>query len=521
MEKITVRSTAIIVNDYNMGDCPALENKFTIWDPIYHRRKSFGMYYDEEHKKLYLPAGQPLWQIRKDLGERYYDSEPPVEYLPISDTPPKMRAKPRDEEQFEALQFMCGIGEYSDNALLPQLSVNLQTGKGKTFCTISTLTFFNTKAMIITDSTTLLTQWKNEILKYTTLKDNQIYLIKGSNNIQWILGSRSKISTTAGIFLCSHQTLNSYGNKFGWDKVYTLFEKLGIGIKAFDECHTNFTNMLMIDFFSNVAKTYYISATPARSDWSEDRIYQRSYSEVPSINLFKEQEDPHTNYIALKYNSRPSPVEITACKHPIYGLNRIAYMDYLTKNENFYKMMHIVVNDFIKPVYNKDGKTLIYIGTNEGIVRVYKWLCDSYPEFMFNIGIFTSITSKEDKLRDKENKKILLSTTKSAGKGEDIKGLKLTIVAAEPFRSKVIAQQTLGRTRDANTFYIELVDLGFKKIREYYYAKLSTFNKYAETVSDSTFDKYEVDKRYENILEKRANRGISPIELYDERYGIT
>ena len=124
----------------------------------------------------------------------------------------------------------------------------------------------------------------------------------------------------------------------------------------------------------------------------------------------------------------------------------------------------------------------------------------------------------EKQKADKKNKKILLSTTKSAGKGEDIKGLKLTILAAEPFKSPVIAQQTLGRTREPNTFYIELVDLGFKKTREYYFDKLSTFNKYAESVSDSTFDTYEIDKRYSNIEEKRADRGISPIVLYDTRY---
>ena len=49
---------------------------------------------------------------------------------------------------------------------------------------------------------------------------------------------------------------------------------------------------------------------------------------------------------------------------------------------------------------------------------------------------------------------LYLSTTKSAGLGEHIEHLKMTIVLAEPFKSNVIAQQTLGRTRDKNTVYI-------------------------------------------------------------------
>mgnify|MGYP002622796246 FL=1 len=513
--KITVRSTAIIINDYEMGDCPQLENKFYVWDPIRHKKEAFGMYYDEENHKLYIPAGQPLWQIRRDLEERYYDSISSITPIRFNE-PIKMKSKPRDEEQFQALQFMCGLGEYEDNQYAHQLSVNLQTGKGKTFCTIGTLCFFGVKAMIITASNTLLTQWKDEILKYTTLTDKQIVQIKGSDNINWILHDRSKLANNACVYLCSHGTLSSYGKRYGWDKVYDLFEFLGIGIKAFDECHSNFNNMLMIDFFSNVEKTYYISATPARSDWQENRIFQRSYSDVPAINLFKEDSDPHTNYIALKYNSCPSANQISACRHPVYGLNRPAYMEYITQNQNFYKMMHIVINDFVIPVRLKGGKVLIYIGTNEGILRVYKWLAEKYPQFLGEIGIFTSISTKEEKMRDK-NKGIILSTTKSAGAGEDIKGLKLTIVAAEPFRSSVLAQQTLGRTRDNNTFYLELVDLGFKKIRDYYYAKLPVFNKYAESTSDSVFDRYELSRRAEIIEDNISKKGESPISLYDER----
>ena len=517
MEKITVRSTSIIINDYDLGDCPQLENKFYIWDPLYHKKVPFGMYYDKDTRRLYLPAGQPLWQIKRDLGERYYHSEANTTPKPFT-RPIKMKFRPRDEEQLEALQFMCSLGQYTDNQYNTQLSVNLQTGKGKTYCMIGTLVFYGVKTMIITASTTLLSQWKQEILKYTNMTDKEIYLIKGSDNINWITGDRSQVSSNTNVYLCSHGTLNRYGETYGWDKVYELFDTLGIGIKAFDECHKNFTNMLMIDFFSNVKKTYYISATPERSDWREDRIYQRSYSEVPAINLFKEDQDPHTNYIALKYNSRPTPYQVDACRHRVYGLNRIAYIDYITKSPQFYNMMHIVMNDFMIPIIKKGGKVLIYIGTNEGVIRVYQWIKECYPDIALLTGIFTSLVSKEEKLLYKQNKNVIISTTKSAGEGQDIKGLKLTIVAAEPFKSAVLAKQTLGRTRDPNTFYIELVDLAFKKVRDYYYDKLSVFNKYAESVSDSTFDKYELDKRANNIIERNEDRPICPISIVDERF---
>ena len=96
----------------------------------------------------------------------------------------------------------------------------------------------------------------------------------------------------------------------------------------------------------------------------------------------------------------------------------------------------------------------------------------------------------------------------------------MTIVLAEPFKSEIISRQTLGRTRDPNTMYIELVDMGFKYIRKFYFNKLPIFNKYASNVSDTTIDQYELDKRAYNILQERIKVEESPIELDDKRFNF-
>jgi hypothetical protein len=48
----------------------------------------------------------------------------------------------------------------------------------------------------------------------------------------------------------------------------------------------------MIDFFTNVFRTYYVTATPGRSSWRENRIFQLSIKNVPTIDLFNEDKDP-------------------------------------------------------------------------------------------------------------------------------------------------------------------------------------------------------------------------------------
>ena len=71
MEKIIVRNTSIIINDYNLGDSEQLEQIFSVYNPITHRREYFGMHYDAENRRLFLPAGLDLWKINKYFEQKY------------------------------------------------------------------------------------------------------------------------------------------------------------------------------------------------------------------------------------------------------------------------------------------------------------------------------------------------------------------------------------------------------------------------------------------------------------------
>ena len=91
---------------------------------------------------------------------------------------------------------------------------------------------------------------------------------------------------------------------------------------------------------------------------------------------------------------------------------------------------------------------------------------------------------------------------------------------AEPFKSEILARQTLGRTRDRDTTYVELVDLGFKQINKFYRHKLPVFNKYALSVTDIHLDQYELRRRYENIVRQRVPWKEYPLKLEDKRFNF-
>lgn len=513
-DRIKVTNTSIIVHPYKLGESIKLEEAFRIYDPIKHTFFLKGLYYDEKSETLYLPSGMDLWYVKRALNEKYYTYVEHNKYYTIDNI--MMKYKPRDNNQQEALKFAIGIGKYEENADKSQLLISLNTGKGKTYCSVALMSYFKIRSMVITSSNSLLDQWEQNILEYTNLDKSDIVRISGSDYCNMILSGNSAKANNGKIFLCSHGTLRSFGERYGWNKITELFEYLGIGLKFYDEAHTSYDNMLMIDFFTNTFKTFYVTATPGRSNYQENHIFQISLKNVPMIDLFDENNDPHTSYIAIKWNSKPTAQQISACAHRFYKFDRNKYIDYVTKKPEFYQMMRIIMDMVIKC----KGRVLMYIGTNEGILRLYKWLGENYPEFIGDIGVFTSLVSKEDKRAEKK-KKLLLSTTKSAGLGEHIDGLKMTILLAEPFKSDILARQTLGRTRDDNTLYIELVDLGFQYCKKFYYIKLPIFNKYAKDVSDSNIDSYELGRRA-TILENERYKGYvrCPIRLADSRFDL-
>ena len=144
-------------------------------------------------------------------------------------------------------------------------------------------------------------------------------------------------------------------------------------------------------------------------------------------------------------------------------------------------------------------KLLVYIGTNQAISEFYHRIIEIFPVLNGQIGIFTSMVSEEDK-EFALTRKVILTTTKSAGAAIDIKGLKCTLVLAEPFKSAVLAKQTLGRTRDKNTYYIEIVDKGFKYCNKYFLSKRALFSTYAVDCKLVDISDVELNQTYNNII---------------------
>lgn len=489
--KIEVYRTHIVINDYKLGNSKSLENCFTIFDPITHTYSYQGIEYIPKENKLIIPRGLDLYFIEGIFEENSEMIDTYDEFIKFDDI--QLKYLPRDNVQKEALKFMLGVDKYKRNLYSPQLSLNLPTGKGKTYCSIAASAYCGIKTMIITYSTKWLQQWKEFILEYTNTKESEICMMISSPKI---LRTMKEDPNKYKFILTSHSSLNSYAKAHGWDAITELFKTLKIGIKFYDEAHLNFNTMSKIDFYTNTYKTYYVTATPARSDERENKIFQFYMKNVPGIDLFNPEEDPHTHYMAIRFNSKPSLEVLQSCRNQ-YGLDVNKYVNYLVHNENFYKILRVIMDIII----TKGGKTLICVKTLEAIDIIYQWIINEYPEFSYNTCILTSNTT--DKTVIMMNK-IILSTIKSSGTAVDIPYLQRTIILAEPFKSEVYAKQTLGRTRGKGTEYIEIVDKGFNMINKWFLYKKPIFEKYALSCKVINITNKELDRLNEEIIKRRT-----------------
>lgn len=509
MNKIVVKHSRIEIHNYQIGDCRKLESYFTLWDPVTFSYYYQGMEYDKERKILIIPRGLDIAWLEYALNTNATIDSEYDEFDYISE-PIMIKKTPRDDEQKEALRFILGKAEYHNNSSKSQLGINLNTGKGKTYVTVTAISYWLVRNIIITASLDVIEQWRDRILEYTDIKPREIYIISGSSSIEKLY---NRDTSQYKIFLASHATIKSYGDRNGWDKVTELFKYLKIGIKVYDEAHRNFDNMLKIDFYTNTYKNLYLTATPKRSDRDENQIYQLAFKNMPKIDLFKEDSDPHTQYMAIHFNSKPSPDVISRCKNK-FGFNRLYYTNWVIDNEEFLNFAYVIMDKVFNMTKN-GGKALIYIGTNKAILKFYEFLQEAFPRYKNDIGIFTSIIPNDQK-NSQLNKRIILSTTKSAGEAMDIHGLKVTVVLAEPFKSHLTAQQTLGRTREPNTFYIDCIDDGFFYTKSYFSYKKPIFNKYATKFVNIVLKKDEIDERmlkiYKDNLLCPVKRLICPIK---------
>ncbi|MDD3172158.1 MAG: DEAD/DEAH box helicase family protein [Herbinix sp.] len=464
---IQVRQTSIIIPDYNMGDNPRLEKKLSLFNDVYFRVEYRGMRYNEQTKELRVPRGIDVGTINRNINELQFENS----YSQYDKAVFNLTVPPKDKIQERAINYLLGSDKNRDTSRLSQIALNLDTGDGKTYCTIAALSFYKCKSMIITHLDKIKRQWMDSFLKFTDLHDDFICDIDSSSKMRKLMNMRN---IPYKVFFINHQTINSFVSSEGAEELEKFFEKIRIGIKVYDEAHLNFGNIITTDMFSNVYKTIYLTATLERSDFKENALYLfclKNVIKYGSSEIVNKRK--HIVFVGYLFNSNPSNddrVKVLGYK----GFDKNFYIDYQMKKDS----LMIAIVDLLNFFNKQDGRTLILSSKIDSSNKIAEYLKSVFPDKL--IGVVNSTIPEEEKQKIMDTYDIISSTPKSAGTGVDISNIRFCI-NTEPYSSGVMGKQISGRLRmiDANTnsFYIELVDKGFDRVVKMYKKRLPLFKK--------------------------------------------
>jgi superfamily II DNA or RNA helicase len=469
---ITLHPTKIVVHDYERGDKEALEKALSVWDITRFEYKFSAFMIDEVKNELILPRG-----IDKDLFNKYFSKhrtkDKSRKVNPWREVEFSLKSGMRDNLQREAIDFLVNNNSSQKYLCLP-------TGTGKTYCSIHYVYRTRKLPMVFVDSLNLIEQWKNSVLQFTTIKEDEIYIIRGKESLEKLEKMDEEELSKYRWFIAIHKTIASYMDRDlkNPDKLLT---KLGIGTKLYDEAHVEYKNTFYFDCVTNT-ESIYITATPSRSNHLENVVYQRMFKSVPRHNAVQDSSENYHNVILVNYNSKPSIEEEASMKNK-HGFDTKKWCSYIIdKEDNFVLFTDILLEIINRMNKNRDKKIFILFHTIAGIDALYKLLKEEFPDL--EVGRFDSTIKNKDKRFLELKKDIVLSTEKSFGKAIDVEGLDVLINTVS-FGSKVVAEQTLGRLRkknDAEVWYIDFSDNGFKSIKNQFVQRRPVFNKKAKKI---------------------------------------
>lgn len=472
---LDIYNTHMELYPYVKDDYPVIENMYTATDKF--TGNEFPCGYMIEDGKLFLPRGTSVSKLEQICGVT-------ANYIKESDEFEKMSRNfyslydPRSKIQEESIKFL-----QEDEH---QLALNLSTGLGKTYCVAYTSTLLNEKVIIITPNESLKQQWISTYHKMFDYRPKNLMNIAGSNIIDSIMND---LIEPADIYFVNHQTLRSYMTQNNGYMLHKFFKKIKVGIKVYDESHMEFLNILLIDFFSNTKRTWYLTATFDRSDKTESACFKKAFNSVIAYGEIQSLEavEKHVIYHVVNINSRITPKERAAVMS-WNGMTTSTYGQFAffrDPNQTAYN----TILEILKKVKDIEGKILIFVPLIDAVDDVVNKLKKDYPDK--SVAAYHSRVSKDEK-ESAEKKDIIVSTIKSCGTGKDIPGLRC-VICAEPIASKVVATQMFGRLRpyakDKNTYFFDIVDVSIPAINWWFRARFKKIQSLAKEVVYLNLDK--------------------------------
>ena len=389
----------------------------------------------------------------------------------------------KNDQQKEAIEFLVN----PDNGSVRGLA--LQTGKGKSVAFIWALQKLGVRSLIT--MTSRLEQWLQELRKYTTLEEDDIYIVQG-------VGSLTKLFTQVDtkispkVILCSTKTMRLY---LEYGPTYQHLpnpaeacEKLGVGIVGTDEYHEHYYSNFLINIILNPALFIPITATFLANDPFVKKIFDQM---VPKDIQFTGGEyERYVNITQYEYNPQGYYIRPFSYMSP-QGYSQQMFEKYLTSNKG-QNLLERTTREAIIPIIRDHyinvadkGERLLFLCSStklcDYLAGVFKRKWSDKTVSVFYSGMPATILDRYD---------MILSTPGSSGTGRDVKHLR-TCFVFESTKSEIRNTQFLGRLRGPPSMLNtpEFVTLSFSNIpqhRDYRQIRALLYGPLAKTLKHRT-----------------------------------
>ncbi|MCM1230157.1 MAG: DEAD/DEAH box helicase family protein [Ruminococcus flavefaciens] len=461
-KKLIFRHSHIAITDYEMGDNPDFEKALSVWDERNWKYRRVAGHYIKELKEFRVPRS-----FDTAILSQYFPSYQPIvenDAYPSDKIHIKLKAPPRDDEQRVALSFLCAQGDYKKNYRYTTLMLSQTVGTGKTYASVAATCFLQARVIVIVPFEKLLSQWKEAYLDFTSLKEDDIAIIQGSDKCQKILDGKYEDTK---VFIFSVDTVISYQERYGDLQTIEMLRATKAYVKIVDEVHRNMKAISIIDALSNFHMNYYASATPDRSQKKERWIFRTIYRNCPRFgDNFKTVEEKWTNIIVARYSFTPTPAQIKRMVDPRKKwLNPKSYereLIYSSKEQlSGFLIAFRNVLKWSKKQLVDGNKILMLCSTVDGTEFLQKLAEEFFPGE--TARYYGTMKPKDKKAALK--KTVICATSQSLGTGADVKGIQ-HVYNIETYSNSINAGQLPGRARKiegVSVFYIEFVNYGYLK----------------------------------------------------------
>lgn len=337
--------------------------------------------------------------------------------------------------------------------------LNLQTGQGKTYCSLTSSAHHGERLAICIESR-FFSLWAEALdpdsdKQVLDLKKEEVLWIQGSKDFKALLqlGLTNQLDGVKVVVIALRTMANYIETylRYGEDML-TLYPVLPIdfhksikaGTALKDEVHLSLYANYMEELFSHVPRRFSLSATLEDGSF-KDKIFGIMFPMDQRLDT-----GPLKQYIdvtALKYRLRePSKVKYSVRGSSDYNHN--AFEQWIIADRgrlnNYLKMiLQWIERRFLERTYFEGQKCAVFVSSIEMATEVWKYLKKNIPHW--NISRYAA--SAGDVYDESKQADIMVTTEKSFSTGFDLPGLvcALLTVSINSFNTNV---QILGRLRE-------------------------------------------------------------------------